>query len=228
MKTRLALVPLLWTAILCGGCVTKGDSPVEPSGITSVDVTPGNRTAFVGEVIQYTATVVVQGNPPDQTVTWTSSNPSVATVDATGRVTTLAVGQTTIGARARADSSKAAAVTLTVIAQVPIVFNISATKTTDTGCNFAASFMGMLEALANSDGSNLAIRMIERLTRMYNGALNANGTFSATGSGNLEGFQYAGTIAGLATPTTIQGTETLNFTTGCPGGQVVYQFTGTR
>ena len=69
--------------------------------------------------------------------------------------------------------------------------------------------------------------MIERLTRIYLGTLQQSGTFEGTGNGNLDGFIYSGTISGQATTTTVQGTETLNFTSGCPGRQVVYQFTGT-
>lgn len=230
MNTRVLLVPLMCSVVLGAGCDEKGNPLLFdlPNTVTGVAVTPDTRTAFVGEVVQFTATVNVQGNVPDRSVTWNSSVPSVASVDATGRVTMLAPGVTHIAARANADTSKQDSSELTVVTPVPIIFNISATKTIDTGCNFSASFTGKLEAMGSSDGMNLTIRMIERLTRTYQGAVNATGAFSASGSGNLDGFLYSGTIAGLATATTVQGTETLNFTTGCPGRQVVYEFSGSR
>jgi hypothetical protein len=227
MNTRFAWVPVFCMVVLWTGCTSKVPSPVEPDVVTDVAITPDRPTIFVGEQLQFTATVTGQGANVDRSVTWTSSNTSVATVDANGKVTAHSVGKTDIVARSKANTEEAATTTLTVIIPVPVVFNITATKTIDTGCNFTSSFVGKLEAtVASSTGAGLFVRMIERLTREYMGMLNATGAFNATGSGNLDGFQYSGTVAGMATATTIQGTETLNFTTGCAGKQVVYQFTG--
>jgi hypothetical protein len=52
--------------------------------------------------------------------------------------------------------------------------------------------------------------------------------YSSAGTGNLDGFQYNGTMTGTATPTSINGTETMVFTTGCPGRVVAYTFRGTK
>jgi hypothetical protein len=229
MSTRFLLVPLVVGTIVWAGCDEKGnpllfDLPL----VTSVVLTPETRTAFVGEDIQFTALLNAQGNVPNTTFTWSSSNPSVATVDGTGKATARAAGTTIIAARSNFDTSKQDTSELTVIVPIPIVFNITATKTVDTGCNFSPSFTGQLEATANSDGSNLRIQVTERLSRLYFGVLMPSGTFTSSGSGNLDGFQYTGTIAGTATANTVQGTETMNFTTGCPGKQVVYQFSGSR
>ncbi|HEX9368522.1 MAG TPA: hypothetical protein VF921_17970 [Vicinamibacterales bacterium] len=107
-------------------------------------------------------------------------------------------------------------------------FNINATKTTDTGCNFNGSFSGQFYVGGIADGSNLTLRMIERLTRAYAGSMQSSGSYSGTGSGNLDGFAYTGTVSGTATNTTVSGIETLNFSTGCPGKMVVYAFSGTK
>jgi hypothetical protein len=55
-------------------------------------------------------------------------------------------------------------------------------------------------------------------------------SYNGTGIGNLDGFIYNGTIAGQVGTggTSVTGTETMNFTAGCPGKQVVYQFTGNK
>ena len=45
-------------------------------------------------------TLVARVLPDDATVTWSSSDPTVATVDATGKVTAVAVGNVTVTAKA--------------------------------------------------------------------------------------------------------------------------------
>ncbi|MBW3094278.1 Ig-like domain-containing protein [Bifidobacterium sp. 64T4] len=50
-----------------------------------------------------------------QTVTWVSSNPGFATVDDSGLVTPISVGETTIKACSMADDAKCASVTVTVV-----------------------------------------------------------------------------------------------------------------
>ena len=107
-------------------------------------------------------------------------------------------------------------------------FNIGANKTTDTGCNFNNSFSGQVQLSGANDGANLTLRMIERLTRVYSGTMQANGFYNASGTGNLNGYEYSGRIYGVVTGNTIAGFETLDFTSGCPGKQVVYQFNGNK
>lgn len=68
-------------------------------------------------------------------------------------------------------------------------FNITANKVTDTGCNFLPSFTGQLQLSGNTvGGNNLTARMVERLTRLYAGTVQFDGSFSGSGSGNLDGF----------------------------------------
>ncbi len=210
-------------------CEQNPGAPGPITGIQSVTLTPPSATITVGQSLTLAVTVDAGANVA-RTVTWTSSSAAVATVDGSGVVTGRSPGTVTIIATSTADASKAAASVVTVVAAPVfgnVTFNISATKTTDTGCNFSNSFSGQLQASGNSDGSNLTVRLIERLTRVYLGTGQASGAFQATGNGDLGGFVYSGTISGQATSTTVQGVETLNFTSGCPGRQVVYQFTGT-
>ena len=60
-----------------------------------VSVSPTNWSMEVGQTQQLTATVAPP-NATNQDVTWTSSNPSVATVNADGLVTAVAAGSATI------------------------------------------------------------------------------------------------------------------------------------
>jgi hypothetical protein len=79
-----------------------------PSGLDSVQVTPSSQSLPVGQTTQLTAmgTFGNANRPSTQnitsTVTWASSSPTVATVSATGLVTAVAVGTTTITAEATA------------------------------------------------------------------------------------------------------------------------------
>ena len=82
-----------------------------PSIYDSVSI-QGPDTVFVGGTSPLTATV--HGIHADQTVKWSSSNTSVATVDSTGVVTSKTVGTATITATSTADISKFATKTITV------------------------------------------------------------------------------------------------------------------
>ena len=68
--------------------------------VQSVTVAPASITAKVGEgPVQLTATVL-PSNATSKTVTWTSKNEQVVTVDSNGKVTIIGAGETTIEAKA--------------------------------------------------------------------------------------------------------------------------------
>jgi uncharacterized protein YjdB len=77
-----------------------------PQGLDSVVVSPSSQTLTVGQTVQLTATGTY-GNAVHQStqtitgsVTWASSTPSVATVNASGLATAVGAGTTTITASA--------------------------------------------------------------------------------------------------------------------------------
>lgn len=74
------------------------DNP-EPLGVTSIMLDQTNLILQLGSGVTLVATLSPE-NAVDKTVTWESSNPSVATVDEGGRVTTVGVGEAVISARA--------------------------------------------------------------------------------------------------------------------------------
>lgn len=63
--------------------------------------------------VQLSATVEGENDPPSS-VTWSSNDESVATVDSTGLVTAVAVGETTVTATSTYDNTKSASCTITV------------------------------------------------------------------------------------------------------------------
>lgn len=66
-----------------------------------------------GSTETLTATIT-PNNATNQNVTWESSNPSVATVDESGKVTAIAPGEATITATAQSDKTKSVTCTVTV------------------------------------------------------------------------------------------------------------------
>ena len=74
--------------------VSVGDPAVPVTGLT---VQPASFTLKAGESGQFSATVT-PSHATDKTVTWVSANPSVATVDAEGKVTAERPGETKVWA----------------------------------------------------------------------------------------------------------------------------------
>ncbi|OZG53569.1 Bacterial Ig-like domain (group 2) [Pseudoscardovia radai] len=94
--------------------------------VTGVSVTPSIKSLYVGDATQLTATVS-PSNATNKTVTWTSSNPSVATVDANGIVTARAQGTASISAKA---GSYTAYSTINVTAKTVAVESVSVSPAT--------------------------------------------------------------------------------------------------
>jgi hypothetical protein len=101
--SALALV-LLCAAMFgtsgCGGGVSSGGSP-GPGTLSSLTITAANSTIQVGQTEQFTAQGNFSGGSKQDmtnTVTWASSNTGIATISASGKVTAVAQGSTTISA----------------------------------------------------------------------------------------------------------------------------------
>ena len=87
-----------------GGAMDSGTVTVTLNQSTFVFETPDQKHAFTATVIGGAAT----------TVTWSSSNPTIATVDATGVVTSVSGGEAVITATSTADTTKTAAARVSV------------------------------------------------------------------------------------------------------------------
>lgn len=101
----LAVVILLSLSV---GCSSDPVDP-RPEPVASVIVTPAEATIEVGETTPLTARPEnAAGGALQRAVTWKSSNPAVATVDATGLVAAVAAGTATIVATSEGMSGTAA------------------------------------------------------------------------------------------------------------------------
>ena len=113
------------TAVGVGNCIVTATTTdgtqlsascqvnVTPVMVTGITLNSTSATIYPGDDLQLTATVS-PSNATNKAVTWRSSNTSVATVDATGKVSAIAVGSATITATATDGSGKSASCSITV------------------------------------------------------------------------------------------------------------------
>ncbi|WP_075834764.1 Ig-like domain-containing protein [Deinococcus marmoris] len=112
--SRLPVLGLVLTGLLaaCNPDPTP-PKPTPDAAVTGVSVTPAPVTLQVGGQQQLTASVTGTGTFSKE-VTWTSSTPTVATVDASGLVKAVTAGQTNIVATSNANTSKTGTSAVTV------------------------------------------------------------------------------------------------------------------
>ena len=105
-------------------------APEPPANVAVSSVTLNTTTLSLTEGDSRTLTATVgPSNATEKTVTWSSSDPNVATVDQSGKVTAVGAGSVTITAKA---GDQTATCTVTVSAKVIPVTSISLDKTTLT------------------------------------------------------------------------------------------------
>ena len=110
-----------------GGSVVDPDPPTPGDvKVTSVTLSGAPSTMTVGGTAALSATVAPD-NATDKTVTWSSSNESIATVDASGNITAKAAGDVIITATANDGSGKSASVTITVEDDSGVVYPANGT-----------------------------------------------------------------------------------------------------
>ena len=112
--TRRGITQILTVFIAAGLTTVCGGDAVEPPTPTTISVSPASVTLrALGETAQLAATVQDQNGEPmsgatASWITWATSDPSVATVDASGLVTAVDNGAATVTATAGSASGTAA------------------------------------------------------------------------------------------------------------------------
>jgi len=112
------------TAVSVGDTTLRATTTVNVVPVVrTVAVTPTTASLFINATQQLTATVTADAGA-GQTVTWRSSNPAAATVSATGLVTAVALGTTTVTVLSTADTTRRATSGITV-APRPVTVSIA-------------------------------------------------------------------------------------------------------
>ncbi len=169
----LALGTSLLGALACGG----GDSGTNPTpAVQSVSVSPSSATlTAAGEFTTLSAQVrLSNGAIGTQTVTWSSTNPSVATVNA-GTVTAVSSGQTTITATTAGVTGQAS-----ITVAIPTVQTVTVTPATAT-----LTAVGQTRALAAE-------------VRLSNGAVGAQTPTWTSSNTSVATVSTAGVVTAVA------------------------------
>lgn len=172
---------LLASALLAacgGGSDSSGPPPDTTPRVTSVAVTPGTASVLVGDQTQLAANVSAV-NGAATTVTWQTSNASVATVSASGQVQGIAVGSASITATSTFDASKSGSAQVTVNPR-PAVISVSiapAAPTVVVGQNVA-----LTATVAVVGGASTAVAWVSSNPSTV--TVSASGTITGVAAGN--------------------------------------------
>ena len=177
----LRVMALALAGVACGGS-GDGAAPVTPPPppapvVAQVQVTPSSATIAPGASVTLTGQPVTStGAAVAATITWSSSAPTVATVDGTGRVTGVAGGVATITATAGAGSGTA---TITVIAPVA-----SVTLAPDSALLIPGESRTFTATMKDAGGTVLTGRSVSWSTsNVAVATVSANGTATAVAAG---------------------------------------------
>lgn len=183
----------VYTSIYVTVTSSGGESPT----VSSVTVTPSNLSLDLNGTKTGNLTATVNGdNNPDQTVTWTSSNTSVATVSDSGLVTAKATGSTTITATSTVDNTKSGTCSVTVTDSTVHVTGVSLNK------NSTTISVGSSETLtATVSPNNATNKSVNWSSSNTSVATVSNGTVTAVATGNT-----------TITVTTVDGSHTATCT----------------
>ena len=137
----------------------------------TVKVKPGQTECYVGETVQLNATVYMAEH--DRTVTWTSSDETIATVNANGLVTALKAGTVTITATSKEANSAhqlvSASATITVKPLAEVDVMLHAYIQTEEGGKWVVI-----------DGNNMDLYTLAASDAVYTGAGVIDGMIYAT------------------------------------------------
>jgi len=176
------------------------DAPTEPVA-TSITISPSTVTLAINETERFNATVLDQRGREmiNVTVTWTSSNTTVGSIDADGIFTALAAGTTNVTASA-GNISAEATVTVNDSEVEPIATEIRITPPRATlAVNDTQRFMA---TIFDQDGQPMSVSEINWTSSNETvGSIDTNGIFTALAAGTTNVTASAGNISAEATIT---------------------------
>ena len=132
LNTGNVIITCRATDLGSGGTIISATYAIEIAydGPTSIGIS-GDSSVLRGSTISLSATVYPLG--ASQSVLWTSSNPSVATVNSSGVVSGLSTGTTTIQATSILDAGVYATKTITVVYYAPTSVVVSGPTSVEEG-----------------------------------------------------------------------------------------------
>jgi len=221
---RSSLVGLLAVAI--AGLTACGDKVTVPPPVTnavdsvvhSVTVSPAAVSVTVGSSVTLAASVDAGQGVSNRGVTWSSSDNTVATVDATGKVTGVKAGTVTVTAASAANAAVRGAAAVTVTASGGNVPTVTISSINNTicglgGCNSVPANLsnaaGQLDVILNVEPNGQTLKSVQATITCPSGT-------SMTATQNITGASQSTVAAeAAAAPVTLSfNTAQFNGTTG--------------
>lgn len=189
------------TAIVATTRGASGFASIDAVGnVASVSITGSAGSLGVAQSVQLTALPLeANGRELFRPVTWSSSNPSVATISSTGLLTTVTVGTTTITATSE---GKSASLPFTVLPPPPV-----ATVALSPSSGFLPTNVAVPLALTLRDANNVLLnnRVVAWTASNANATVSATGVVTAVSSGPVTITATSEGKSGTATFTAIPG-----------------------
>ena len=189
------------------------------------------RMLPLGIVVSLLGCASTPSGPSSTTTTSTAATTTTSSVPPTTTTSTSSVASTSSVSSTTSVASTTTTTTAPDLSEFFGVYDVTFVVTLDTGCNIKFSASGTVTLSGDPDGSPLEIDVFERAERNYRGRLRSSGSFSGSASGFTPGLlplhDFTGQIEGDVHGSSIAGEETLDFGAGCPGEQVVLEFSGT-
>lgn len=120
MVTANAVGTAIITALSAADSTRRATALITVRYAPVVTVSPTNVSLEVGQTRQASASVQADAGV-NRTVTWRSEDPRIATVSATGLISAVTFGSTTITAVSVADTSRSASIAVQVVSVVPSI-----------------------------------------------------------------------------------------------------------
>ena len=191
--------------------VNIADAPTTPT-VSDVTITNGETASVVqDETLQLGATVTMSDGTTNNNVTWSSGNIDIATVDSSGNVTAVGVGEVTVTATSTDDSTKSASITITVTAATVAVTDITIVNTTVKAGE-------TLDLTATVTPDNATDKTVEWTIKSSSSGVNAS--FSDTGLFVAEN-SASGTVTLTATVGSFSKDFEITVTAAQSGGETV-------
>lgn len=197
---RFAALSLAASFALITACDSGTETPSGPGPVASVTIAPASASVAVGETQQLIATARdAGGTQVSATFTWSSSDGSLASVDANGLVTGVAEGTATITATTGGISGTAAvAVTPPPVATVevdPTAATLNVGETVQLTATPKDASGAVVATGVNWTSSDAAVASVDS-----DGLVTANGSGQATISATADGQSGSAAIDVLAAP----------------------------
>jgi len=201
----IACVAIVACAEDPGGPSDPAGGEPDPPAVATVAVTPQSSALLVDDTIRLSAEARDSNGQPlaDRTISWSSSEPDIASVDEAGTVVAMSTGQTAIGATSEGITGTA----LVTVAYAPVATVLIAPS--DTALE-AGAFLKFSAELRDARGRTLEDRdIIWTSTNPAVAAVSQMGLLQAVEPGATTVTAQAEGVAGIAAVTVVHAPVTL-------------------